>query len=76
MSFNQHGRFPPGLFGAELIAAAMPDRVLSVESMVMDEVAPPTEICRVPVPTVELALAMGCEVSDEAVARFWTSREY
>ncbi len=41
----------PGLFGAELMAAAMPASVLLVESMVIAVDEPPTEMVRVPVPT-------------------------
>ena len=66
----------PGLFGAELIAAAIPASVLSVESMltVVDEL--PTAIVNVPVPMVVPDDATGWEVSDAAVARFFTSKEY
>src|SRR5208282_4184064 len=63
----------PGLFGAELIAAAMPASVLSVESMLIEVDDVPTAIVNVPVPTGVPELATGCEVSEAAVATFCTS---
>ena len=50
----------PGLFGAELIAEAMPASVLLVESMVIEVEAPPTAMVSVPVPTTAAALDTGC----------------
>ena len=67
----------PGLLSAELIAAAMPASVLSVESILIDVEAPPTAIVRVPVPTtVEEPPTNGLDVSVAGVARLFTSREY
>jgi hypothetical protein len=66
----------PGLFGAELMAEAIPCSVLSVESMLIGAVRPPTVIFSVPVPTVEVALATGPDDSDAAVAMFFTAIEY
>ncbi len=62
----------PGLFGALLMAATIPCRVLFVLSMVIDVDAPPTTMLRVPVPMLEVALATGCEDRLAAVARFCT----
>src|SRR5258708_19157859 len=53
----------PGLFAAELIAAAMPDSELLVESMVREMERDPTATVRVPVPTAAATLACGLEVS-------------
>src|SRR5277367_3551024 len=66
----------PELLAAELIADAIPASVLLVESTLIDVVEPPTAIVKVPVPTVEFALAMGCEVRLAEVARLFTCREY
>ena len=66
----------PGLFGAALIAAAIPAGVSLVESMLIEAVEPPTAIVKVPVPTAEVALATGSDVSVAAVARFCTESEY
>ena len=66
----------PGLLGAELMAVAMPESVSLVESMVIDVEAAPTAMFNVPVPMVVSPLATGAELSDAAVARFCTSREY
>ena len=65
----------PGLFGAELIAEAMPESVSLLESMVMEVEAAPTPTVSVPVPIV-LELATAFDVREAAVARFWTSSEY
>ncbi len=67
----------PGLLLAELIAEAMPARVLSVVSMLIDVEAPPTAIVRIPVPTtVEEPPSNGLDVRVADVARLFTSREY
>jgi hypothetical protein len=65
----------PGLFGAELIAEAMPASVLSVESMLIDVDALPTAMVRVPVPIAVDELATCAEVCVSAVARLPTSSE-
>ncbi len=49
----------PGLFAAELIAEAMPESVLLLESMVMEVDAAPTPKVSVPVPIVRAQLATG-----------------
>ena len=66
----------PGLFGAALMAAAIPARVLSLESMVIGAETPPTESVSVPVPMATAEFATGVEDRLAAVARFCTSREY
>ena len=60
-------------FGAELMAAAMPERVLLVESMAMSVEEPPTEIVRVPVPTAAVA-DRGAEVAVATVASYFRAR--
>ena len=62
----------PGLSAAPLMAAAMPDRVLLVESMLMVAVLPPVEMVRVPVPTAVFAPANALDDRLAAVARFCT----
>ena len=52
----------PGLFGAELMAAAMPASVLLVVSMVMSAERPPTAIVNVPLPTAPV-LDSGADVA-------------
>ncbi len=44
--------------------------------MLIEVEAPPTAIDKVPVPTTEVELGTGCEVSVADVARFCTSSEY
>src|SRR3984885_1000188 len=66
----------PGLFGAALIAAAIPASVLSFVPMAIEEDAPLTVRVRVPVPIAVLELATGAEVRVAEVAKFLTSREY
>ncbi len=66
----------PGLFTAPLIAAAMPDKVLSVESMFMVAEFPPTAMTNAPVPTAVFAPANALDERLAAVARFCTVREY
>ena len=66
----------PGLFGAALIAEAMPASVLSVGSMLMVAEELPTLMVKLPVPIGVAELATAAEVSCVAVARFCTVSEY
>ena len=60
--------------GVELMAAAMPESVLSVESMVIAVEEPPTAMVSVPVPTAAV-LDKAAEVAVATVARLFTSKE-
>src|ERR1700675_3841779 len=67
----------PGLLLAELMAEAMPARVLWVVSILIDVEAPPTAIVRVPVPTTVVEPPTNAwDVSVAGVARLFTCREY
>ena len=64
------------MFGAELMAEAIPASVLSFEPMAIEAEAPLTVTVNVPLPTAVLEFATGFEVSVAEVAKFLTRREY
>jgi hypothetical protein len=66
----------PGFPGAELMAEAIPAKVLSLESILMAVDWLPTDSVKVPVPTCELELANAWDVNVALLARLFTSKEY